>query len=95
MNEHPPYILIQKSKVLLYIEYKIWDSSYIQVVYIRCTRDLLATKREVSWIFDGQNCHTKTPPEISEHDLFHAHNIPFKLIQIIRILWFCHRSFLE
>jgi hypothetical protein len=44
-------------------------------VYIKCTRDLLATKREVSWIFDGQNDHTKTPPEISEHDLFHAHNI--------------------
>jgi hypothetical protein len=70
-------ILIQKYKVLLYIEYKIRDSSYIQVVYIKCTRDLLATKREVSWIFYGQNSHTKTPPEISEHDLFHAHNIHF------------------
>jgi hypothetical protein len=77
MNDPPPYILIQKSKVLLYIEYKIRDSSYIQVVYIICTKYLLATKREVSWIFDEQNAHTKTPPEISEHDLFHAHNIHF------------------
>jgi hypothetical protein len=77
MNEHNPYILIQKSKVLLYIEYEIRDSSYIQVVYIICTRDLLATKRDISWIFDGPNSHTKTPPEISEHDLFHAHNIHF------------------
>jgi hypothetical protein len=77
MNEPPPYILIQNSKVIFYIEYKTRDSSYIQVVYIKCTRDLLATKREVSWIFDGQNTHTKTPPEISEHDLFHAHNIHF------------------
>jgi hypothetical protein len=75
MNEPPPYSIIQKSKVILYIEYKIMDSS--QVVYIKCTRDLLATKREVSWIFDGQNAHTKTPPEISEHGLFHAHNIHF------------------
>jgi hypothetical protein len=57
------------------------DSSYIQVVYIKCTRDTLATKREVSWIFDGQNAHTKTPPAISEHDLLHAHNIHFLLIQ--------------
>jgi hypothetical protein len=32
---------------------------------------------EVSWIFDRQNAHTKTPPGISEHDLFHAHNIQF------------------
>jgi hypothetical protein len=32
---------------------------------------------EVSWIFDGQNAHTKTPPGISEHDLVHAHNIHF------------------
>jgi hypothetical protein len=32
----------------LYIEYKIRYSSYIQVVYILCTRDLLTTKREVS-----------------------------------------------
>jgi hypothetical protein len=77
MNEPPPYILIQKSKVLLYIEYKIRDSSYVQVVCIKCNRDLLATKREVSWIFDGQNAHIKTPPEISEHDLYTAHNIHF------------------
>jgi hypothetical protein len=73
----PPYTLIQKSKVLFYIEYKRRDSSYIQVEYIKCTRDLLETKREASWIFDGQNTHTKTPPEISEQDLFHAHNIHF------------------
>jgi hypothetical protein len=37
----------------------------------------MATKKEVSWIFDRQNTHTKTAPEISEHDLFHAHNIHF------------------
>jgi hypothetical protein len=37
----------------------------------------MATKREVSWIFDGQNDHTKTIPEISEQDLFRAHNIHF------------------
>jgi hypothetical protein len=73
----PPYILIQKSNVLLYIEYKIRDSSYIQVVYIEFTRDQLASKREASWILDGKNAHTKTPPEISEHNLFHAHNIHF------------------
>jgi hypothetical protein len=30
-------------------------------VYILCTRYLLATKKEVSWIFDGQNAHTKNP----------------------------------
>jgi hypothetical protein len=77
MNEPPHYILIQKSKVILYIKYKIRDSSYIQVVHIKCTRDLLATKREVSWIFDGLNAHTKTAPGISEHDLYHAHNIHF------------------
>jgi hypothetical protein len=75
MNEHPLVFYIQKYKVLLYIEYMIRGISYIQVVYIKCTRDLLATKREVSWVFDGQNANTKTPPEISEHDLFHAHNI--------------------
>jgi hypothetical protein len=39
--------------------------------------NILASKREVSWIFDGQNAYTKTPPEISEHDIFHAHNIQF------------------
>jgi hypothetical protein len=75
MNDPPPHILIQKSKVLFNIEYKIRDSSYIQVVHIKFTRDLLATKREVSWIFDGQNTYSKTPPDISEHDLFSAHNI--------------------
>jgi hypothetical protein len=77
MNDPPQYVLIQKSKVLLYIEYNIRDSSYIQVVCIKCNIDLLATKREVSWIFDGQNTHTKTPPEISELDLLHAQNIHF------------------
>jgi hypothetical protein len=60
MKGPPPCILIQKSEVLLYIEYKI-----------------LATKGEVSWIFYGQNAYTKTHPEISELDLFHAHNIHF------------------
>jgi hypothetical protein len=37
----------------------------------------MATKSEFRWIFDGQNAHTKTPPEIPERDLFHAHNIHF------------------
>jgi hypothetical protein len=37
----------------------------------------LATKREVSWIFDGGNAHTNIHPEISEHDIFHAHKIQF------------------
>jgi hypothetical protein len=37
----------------------------------------MANKREVIWIFDGQNAHTKTPPEISEHDLLRANNIHF------------------
>jgi hypothetical protein len=46
-------------------------------VYILCTKYLLTTKREVSWIFDGQNAHTKTPPEISKLDLLHARNIHF------------------
>jgi hypothetical protein len=70
-------MLIQKSKVLFNIEYKIWSSSYIQAVYILCTNYLLTTKREVSCIFDGQNAHTKIPPEISKLDLLYAHNIHF------------------
>jgi hypothetical protein len=37
----------------------------------------------------------KTPPEIPEHDLLHAHNIYFTTYSTqIRILWFCHRSLL-
>jgi hypothetical protein len=28
--------------------------------------------------FDGQNAHTKIPPEISKFDLLHAHNIHFQ-----------------
>jgi hypothetical protein len=92
MNEPPPYILIQNSKVLLYIEYKIRDSSYIQVVYIKCTRDLMATRREVSYIFDGQNAHTKISPNISEHDLLRAHHIHFSTYSKIRIISFFHTS---
>jgi hypothetical protein len=40
-------------------------------------------QREVRWIFDGQNAHTKKPrPEIPEHDLFHDHNIHFTTYSI-------------
>jgi hypothetical protein len=41
----------------------------------------------------GNTLILKTPPEIPEHDLLHAHIIfTLQLIQTIRILWFCHRS---
>jgi hypothetical protein len=62
-------------------------------VYILCTRDLLATKRTVSCIFDGQNAHTKKPLLRSLNTIsFMLIIFTLQLIQTIRIIWFCHRS---